>query len=258
MRTRTPYDKFDLSIKSDDIVLEVGSGHNPCYRSNVIVDKYLDDNNSHRCGDIKIFPHQDFINADGESLPFKDSEFDYVICCQVLEHVDDPYKFVKELSRVAKKGYLETPSLIGEFLFPKKSHRWVILDLDDKLIFFEKSKMPGNYLNNYGEVFLNYLPYESLPYKLLWLTEGDLMINRYEWKDSIDIIVNPEDPKYLSYFLNPWDKAMAKSIFKPRSTRQELGNTARALVYMIKRKYLEGRQKQRPISLEDYLEMRGK
>ena len=53
--------------------------------------------------------------------------------------------------------------------------------------------MPGNYENDYGELFLNYLPFQSLPYKLLWLTEGDITLNRYEWKDEVEILVNPED-----------------------------------------------------------------
>lgn len=79
---------------------------------------------------------------------------------------------------------METPSLLGEFLFPKKSHRWIILDIDNKLVLFEKSKMPDHYENNYGELFLNYLPYQSLIYKLLWFTEGDLMLNRYEWEEK--------------------------------------------------------------------------
>lgn len=39
---------------------------------------------------MKIYPHQIFANADGENLPFKDKEFDYVICNQVLEHVENP------------------------------------------------------------------------------------------------------------------------------------------------------------------------
>ena len=39
----------------------------------------------------------------------------------------------------------------------KKSHKWIILHLDNKLILFEKSRMPGNYENNYGELVLNYL-----------------------------------------------------------------------------------------------------
>ncbi len=37
-----------------------------------------------------VYPHQQFINANGEALPFKDKEFDYVICNQVLEHAENP------------------------------------------------------------------------------------------------------------------------------------------------------------------------
>jgi len=138
MKTRTPYNRDDLKIGRRDKVVEIGPGHNPSFRSNVIVEKFVD-TNYHRCGDVKIYPHQKFINADGENLPFKDNEFDYVICNQVLEHTENPEKFVAEQSRVAKRGYLETPSMIGEFLFPKESHKWIILDIDKKLVLFEKS-----------------------------------------------------------------------------------------------------------------------
>ena len=195
MKTDSPYDRGDIHINKNDKVLEIGPGHNPTYRSNVIAEKFID-TNYHRCGDVKIYPHQTFVHADGENLPFKDKEFDYVICNQVLEHVEHPEAFVKELCRVARRGYIETPSLLGEYLFPKKSHKWVILDIDNKLVFYEKNKMPGNYENDYGELFLNYLPFQSLPYKLLWLTEGDITLNRYEWKDEVEILVNPEDEYY--------------------------------------------------------------
>lgn len=36
-------------------------------------------------------------------IPFKDNEFDLVICSEVLEHIDDPEKGLSELKRVAKK-----------------------------------------------------------------------------------------------------------------------------------------------------------
>ena len=88
MIIRNPYDRDDLNIGKKDRVLEVGSGHNPTYRADVIVEQYME-TNYHRCGNLKIYPHQDFINANGEVLPFKDKEFDYVICNQVLEHVEN-------------------------------------------------------------------------------------------------------------------------------------------------------------------------
>lgn len=233
MKTYTPYDRNDLHIRKHDKVLEIGPGHNPTYRANVIVEKFID-TNYHRCGDVKVYDHQIFIHASGEKLPFEDKEFDYVICNQVLEHVEDPISFVKELSRVAKRGYIETPSLIGEFLFPKESHKWIILELKGKLVMCEKSKMPGNYKNDYGELFLNYLPYQSIPYALLWLTDGDISINRYEWKDEIDIIVNPEDEYLMSFFKEKWNRNMVQSIFPARSKSRELINILKVIFYILK------------------------
>lgn len=70
MRKRIPHTRYDLKIRRSDKVVEVGSGHNPSHRANVIVEKFINDN-YHRSGDIKIYPHQVFVNADGEHLPLK-------------------------------------------------------------------------------------------------------------------------------------------------------------------------------------------
>lgn len=253
MKTRSPYNRGDLKIKKSDRVVEIGPGHNPSFRSNVIVEKFIE-TNYHRCGDVKIYPHQTFINADGENLPFKDKEFDYIICNQVLEHAEDPALFIEEHCRVAKRGYMETPSLLGEFLFPKESHKWIILDIDNKLVLLEKSKMPGNYGNNYGELFLNYLPYQSLPYKLLWLTEGDLMLNRYEWKDSIEYIVNPTDDYYLSFFKEPWNKDMVRKLYPTRTSSKEVAKACKALLYLIKEQIKNKFNTHKLITLEEHLE----
>lgn len=255
MKIRTPLDRHDLNIKRKDRVLEIGSGNNPSFRSNVIVEKFVD-NNYHRSGNIKLYPHQTFVNGDGENLPFKDKEFGYVICNQVLEHVDDPFKFIKEQCRVAKRGYIETPSLIGEFLFPKASHKWVILEIDEKLVLFEKAKMPGNYKNNYGELFLNYLPYQSVLYRLLWLTEGQMMINRYEWKNEIDFIVNPEDSYYQSFFLEKWDRRMTEKIFPQRSCSKEIRRSFQALLHLMKIEFKSSLNRHYPLSMGEYIELK--
>lgn len=257
MKTRTPFDRFNLKINKKDRVVEIGPGHNPNFRSNVIVEKFVD-TNYHRCGDVKIYSHQTFINADGENLPFKDKEFDYVICNQVLEHAENPDKFIAEQCRIAHRGYIETPSLIGEFLFPKESHKWVILDIDNKLVLFEKSKMPGNYENNYGELFLNYLPYQSILYKLLWLTEGNMMINRYEWKDKIDFIVNPEDEYYKSFFTKKWTREMTEKIFPRRSIKSDLLKTLKAIIYLLRKMIELKLKKNSPLSMEEYLKLKQK
>ena len=45
-----------------------------------------------------------YINGTGEALPFQDSMFDIVFCCDVLEHVYDLPKVISEISRVLKPG----------------------------------------------------------------------------------------------------------------------------------------------------------
>jgi len=54
----------------------------------------------------ELYPSEDHtgIAADSFSLPFLNDSFDVVIASEIIEHVVDPAKFVKELSRVVKKG----------------------------------------------------------------------------------------------------------------------------------------------------------
>ena len=40
----------------------------------------------------------------GENLPYADQSFDYVFCCDVLEHVMDLQKVISEISRVLKSN----------------------------------------------------------------------------------------------------------------------------------------------------------
>ncbi len=249
MKTHTPYTRNELNIRRSDRVVEVGSGHNPTYRADVIVEKFID-NNYHRLSGVKIYPHQKFVNADGEHLPFSDDEFDYIICCHVLEHADDPVQFLKEQSRVAKRGYIETPSFLGEFLHPKQSHKWVILEIDGKLVLFEKEKMPA-YEHDYGTVFLNYIPYQSLAYKILQIVEPQFSANRYEWKDGIDFIVNPTDEYYRSFFTKPWTVEMTKKIFPPRSVIKEIYKLCVGIWHIVKGEFCKFSNKE-PMTIEDY------
>lgn len=47
-------------------------------------------------------PHLDVRKGDIYNIPFKDNSFDLVICCEVLEHLEQPEKALAELERVTK------------------------------------------------------------------------------------------------------------------------------------------------------------
>jgi len=217
-----------------------GGGHAPHIRANVVVDKYVDDN-THRSGDIKVNKKQKFIHADGESLPFSDNEFDYVICKHVIEHVDDPIKFLQEISRVGKKGYLEAPTLMGEILHPKKSHRWVLMEIDDELLVYDKKEINFKVSSDFGQLFLSYLQKNSLGYKLFDRTFPLIRQIQIEWKDDITCIVNSKDPDHRKFFTEEWSNEMVelavpKSGIKREvlSTFSELINIFRSYVFKVK------------------------
>ncbi len=59
------------------------------------------------------YPAVTFVQADGTRLPFADSQFDIAFSNAVIEHVGnapDQEKFLNELVRVSKRGYLTTPN----------------------------------------------------------------------------------------------------------------------------------------------------
>ncbi|NLR94586.1 class I SAM-dependent methyltransferase [Flammeovirga agarivorans] len=235
MKTNTPKDRFSLSIDPSWRVLEIGGGHNPHPRANVVVDKYDNTNNGHRAGDIVVRKGQEFILADGENLPFEDNEFDYVICCHVIEHVENPTQFVKEMTRVGKRGYLEMPSLMGEYLVPKGSHEWVFMDIDDTVVGLKKNSVgPIGEDLDFGDFFLYYLQRESIAFKLLIETYPNILTVRYEWEDSLAIEMNPTDEKVRDYFHGAWTKEQILNQFPKRTLKQELSVFFNAFMHLTR------------------------
>jgi ubiquinone/menaquinone biosynthesis C-methylase UbiE len=221
MKIRNPKSRFNRQIGKKEFVLEVGGENNPHPRANVVVDKFPLDN-THRCGNLKVLKKQGFMVADGEDLPFKNKEFDYVISCHVLEHVENPAKFLDELSRVGKRGYLETPSLIGEYLIPKKSHKWVILELKEKIVLMKKEDIGFKPSLEFGDLLQKYVAPNSIEFRLFMRAYPDLFTVRYEWKDSIDYVVNPKNPKLRSFFISPWDEEKILTIVKRKSKFEQI------------------------------------
>jgi len=80
-----------IQSTSSKCVLDVGCGKKPYMRYFPNTTMYI--------GIDKSTPSADVI-AVGEYLPFRNKAFDTVICTQVLEHVEDPVRVLKEMNRI--------------------------------------------------------------------------------------------------------------------------------------------------------------
>lgn len=119
-------------------ILDIGSGNNPFWRANVLMERYLADD-TQREGQMII--DRPIVCGDVQELPFVDKAFTFINCSHVLEHTQYPEKAISEMLRVGKSGYLETPSEIHETVDLNKSyHRWIISEEDGILVFREKSQ----------------------------------------------------------------------------------------------------------------------
>lgn len=110
-------------IAAEARVLDVGAGHAPHPRANVLLDKYPDEN-SERSGAGMDTADPRLVVGDAAAMPFRTGEFDYAIASHVAEHVEDPATFCSELSRVADAGYIETPGWLGDRLLREPYHSW--------------------------------------------------------------------------------------------------------------------------------------
>jgi hypothetical protein len=137
-------------IKPNDKVLDIGGWAQPFNRANVVIDINPYESRGvfgSQGGNKEYFNKKTWIIQDvssKEKLPFKNKEFDFVICSHVLEDIRDPLMLCSEMIRVGKRGYLELPSKTLELIKGVDNkeycgyyhHRWLIeIKENNSLIF---------------------------------------------------------------------------------------------------------------------------
>ena len=180
---------MDIKIKKNDLVLEVGSGHNPYSRSDILCDRFLFSNKERSGHGLRH--DRPLVIAKGEKLPFRDKSFDFVICRQVLEHSRNPFQFIKEIQRVGKRGVIICPRAFREEIFGWKDHCWWITSESGRLIFRPKSKKKKN--NFYHQL------YQRKVYFRRYCIKNDGFLNIYfYWKNKIRIkVLNKTEKDFL-------------------------------------------------------------
>lgn len=172
--------------KGKQKILDVGGWFSPCKQATHMVDlmpfETMNVASAYGFGDLKItkdnYTQLDLCNI--TKLPYKDKEFDFVICKHTLEDLKDPILVANEMKRVAKAGYIEIPSRICESTkgVERSSwcgyyhHRWLIEIISQKIVFQFK---PHN-LHSSRKFYFRRWPWQKLKneYMNQWLLwEGD-------------------------------------------------------------------------------------
>jgi SAM-dependent methyltransferase len=130
----------NVFIPSNARVLDVGSGHQPNRRANVLLDKYIGGTIHRTTQEIVVPQGKEFVEGDALAMPFENKSFDFIIASHIAEHVDDPEKFCHEMSRVGKRGYIETPGPLTEYIMPTKSHKWIVTK-KGCILYFRENKV---------------------------------------------------------------------------------------------------------------------
>ncbi len=176
---------IDFSIKKGDKVLDIGSGSYPFPLATYLADFY-EGKTTHRAGEL-VKDKRPFLKCNVENTPFKNKEFDFVYCAHVLEHVDSPAKACEELMRIAKRGYIETPTRMLDtmmnFTSIKNHHKWFVEKLGNSLIFmeFDSEKMRDTNISSFFEQFQSEW---KNPFQDLVGRNQDLFNNMFLWQDK--------------------------------------------------------------------------
>lgn len=141
---------YKLTIPDNWKVLDVGGGDRPCPRADVVADPYTDREydqiyRRYFSGVYTCNLDGRFVKAGAEDLSiFRDKEFDLVLATYCLHYVDYPGKACEELMRIAKRGYFEHKSLVGDLIHPAQEgiiRKWHVIIRDKKLTFITRSPL---------------------------------------------------------------------------------------------------------------------
>jgi len=137
----------------------------------------------------EYYPDNRFVQTEASETPFEDGEFDFVIATHIAEHVVDPIKFCKEMARISKRGYLETPLpffdniVLGNSNPLPHGHAWWVTFDDDRhgIVFKPRVSLVEEMITPFQNGSL--APFFN-----------DSMVTRLYWESSFRIFM--EDPVF--------------------------------------------------------------
>jgi ubiquinone/menaquinone biosynthesis C-methylase UbiE len=178
-------------------VLDVGAGHNPFYGATHLLEIDVERGSQRGGTKHKVPKGTKLVVGDVQAIPFRSGRFDYVYASHVLEHVDSPFAACREIVRVARAGYIETPSpfleqglaLAGNIPGEEGFHKWLVFSPLPGVLAFEPKTMDtvswfcpcpdGQFLKDF---------YESLDFRVAQhFFRSRAKTTSFYWKSSFDV-----------------------------------------------------------------------
>jgi len=137
---------MELQLKNFKRILDVGGGHNVFNLATDVVDWRLEEKVNGR--------QYHRLDVCTDRLPFADQEIDFVYCRHALEDMHNPEFVLREMNRVARCGYIETPHILTELRKGVQSdnwrgwmhHFWFVWSVGNTLKLLPKSTAINGYL----------------------------------------------------------------------------------------------------------------
>ena len=142
-------------------VIDIGAGHAPLIRADVLCDMFPLDAAGRSISAI-FMPAGRFVIGDITDLPFRDKCFDFAYSRATLEHVPDPVRACREISRISRAGLLSLPSSLWEVMGGSAQHLWLISKKDGGLVFRRKTPEDAALSARIPESIRNSREYEKL------------------------------------------------------------------------------------------------
>ena len=170
-------------------VLEIGSGSAPNPQADVLIDRDLHDDTERTRREPLRRDGRPLIAADGAALPFANQSFDLAIADSVLEHADDPTRFLDEMARVARRGMVVVPTTFAERVFYRPFHRFTFI-LDGGTLVIR----PKNFPDVFGGLF-DYLAHFDRDFGRFARDHRWLFNLVYEWEGRPSYRLDAYDPE---------------------------------------------------------------
>lgn len=139
MIVKPGYAGITFELPDDTVIADIGFGHDPVRGATYYVDRDLAESADRGGRKAAVVPPDLFIAADvSRGIPLPDKSCDFVVASHIGEHMDDPESFCRELSRIGKRGYIETPGVVQELCMHKQVHGWYVWKFNGTIIFIRK------------------------------------------------------------------------------------------------------------------------